>query len=240
MELLVVIGIIAMLASILLPALSRARENASQVYCLGNMRQLGAAFQMYTQANQDQYPACAADTATKQMAEDWVYWDAPRRPISGHLYGRLAPYLTSSSDRVMICPSDDLAAHSPGPGSTMGVYPYSYSVNWLICFGHTGRVAPGKQTLLATTAFRTAQVNNPSEKILLVDEDYLTIDDGTWAPDLSLKNNQNVLSIRHDRMEESTTNRNAGRGNALFCDDHAEFILRADTLLPEHYDPTVP
>ena len=55
-ELLVVIAIIAILAAILFPVFSRAREKARTIMCCSNMKQMGLAFMMYTQDYDEVYP----------------------------------------------------------------------------------------------------------------------------------------------------------------------------------------
>jgi len=63
-ELLVVIGIIALLVSILLPALNRARRQAATVQCSSNMRQLATAMLMYIQDNKGVFPPATVSVST--------------------------------------------------------------------------------------------------------------------------------------------------------------------------------
>src|SRR5437868_2147331 len=55
-ELLVVIGIIAVLLAILLPAMNRAREQSQRTKCLANLRSLGQSMFMYANAHRDRLP----------------------------------------------------------------------------------------------------------------------------------------------------------------------------------------
>ncbi|MEA2710674.1 MAG: hypothetical protein QOF78_3275 [Phycisphaerales bacterium] len=72
-ELLVVIGIIAILISILIPTLSRARESAQRTQCLSNLRQMAVMFNMYANANQQQIPIGTTSGGTAGCAEALNY-----------------------------------------------------------------------------------------------------------------------------------------------------------------------
>ncbi|MHB0936355.1 MAG: prepilin-type N-terminal cleavage/methylation domain-containing protein [Armatimonadota bacterium] len=58
-EILIVVAIIAVLAALLLPVLSRAQEKSRQTTCLSNLRQLFFAFEIATQENQEEFPGTA-------------------------------------------------------------------------------------------------------------------------------------------------------------------------------------
>lgn len=198
-ELLTVIAIIAILAAMLMPSLSRAREMARRSSCASNMKQLGLGFIQYQQDYDDHYP----------KAGNWQAWGSGGHWVAG----------VNATDAVTGAPGAlaDLAApFAARPGVTANIrdgaiYPYIKSAQIYVCPSSrdgqkTGLSYSMNCTLGGQAAF---SVQSDTEVALLVDEAYPS-DGYFWASQDPHASDQ--FQAVHN-----------GGGNLLFCDGHVKF-----------------
>jgi prepilin-type N-terminal cleavage/methylation domain-containing protein len=210
-ELLVVIAIIAILAALLLPALSKAKVRAQATYCMNNERQMTLAWMMYADDNNQRLVPNVGDGQAAQYygpSTTWCYGDVSSLPDETNTLwltqSLLGPYTKAIA--VYRCPSD------PGkPAGTPRVR--SISMNGFMN-GLGGGTVPGFKNFTKSTEL---SVNGgPSQWFVFLDEKPLSINDEYFEVRMA---QATPVSITMNDWPSQVHDRACGFG---FADGHSE------------------
>lgn len=239
-ELLVVIAIIAILASMLLPALSRAKQQATGTTCISNLKQISLAMISYTQDSHGRFPAneegdfTAADLAQRVPVRPWVNGnldynggtdgsDTNTLYLTSGLYTSMGSYVGSPG--VFKCPADPSC--TKGPTGQPRVR--SISMNQAIgcnlggdaddsTYGQIGSwledgAGPGPYLIYLKDSDITRP--SPANLWLVIDEHPDSINDGAFAVSMSTITDTSATWIDH------ASSLHDGACGFTFCDGHA-------------------
>ena len=229
-ELLVVIGIIALLISILLPSLNKARETANRAKCASNMHQIGLAILLYQQDNQQLYPRTiqsygtadnpaptwgTGNTAAASTADPFVGTTSSvsNNDVSASLFLLLRNEQIGSE--VFICPSSNAQKWDFGGGSNT-------ALNWSNWIAITSNLSYSYENPFASTTAVSYGWNlkNPDATYAIAAD----INPGRTPPNTTFNpSNINTSSPNSQMRGGNSLNHDEDGQNVLFGDGHAEW-----------------
>lgn len=215
-ELLVVIAIIAILAALLLPSLSRAKNKAQTIRCLSGTKQLQIAYELYSTDNGNDLMDNSVSGVASPGATAWIkgnvqdytsdYGDHPKQ-------GVLYPY--NSSLAIYQCPASKAYVKGMGWGGGAQIrHNRSYAVSvWL-----GSNLKPPDQIAQKFSAIR-----NPSSTSVFIEENHISIDNG--AIGFNRTNSASIWNLPSNRHQNAC--------NLSFLDGHSETFRWKGPRIPE-------
>jgi prepilin-type N-terminal cleavage/methylation domain-containing protein len=214
-ELLVVIAIIAILAAMLLPALSRAKESGKRIACVNNLRQLNLTLQMYTDDNQGLFPP-------RSETSRW-----PDRLYEN--YGR--------NVNVLLCPRDGENGQTPQTGSNTNNpadgAPRSYLINAFNDYFEPPTLSAADWTAYTAGTYpyglKESLVKHPSETIVFGEKKTDAMD---YYMDFYEGDGNDVDRVEQSRHGGAGPGSSSGGSDYAFADGSASFIKFPGSLSP--------
>jgi len=229
-ELLVVIAIIAILAAMLLPALSKAKDKAQAAACLSNTKQMSLGVFMYAGDNSDYFPSPPnwwrsgpyKNSAGLVCGGEWLLRDrvTPNTP---------APMLASyvPNNKIWVCPKRKRGlTYTTAPGewdpSVTGFLSYGFN-----CCGVFGAVDPNDGNMINSKPFRASSVTRASDLVVMTDTSGSNDPNNTpasawldsfWAGYSGPT--QPVVASENCRLQTAYAKHN-NRVNVVYADGHA-------------------
>lgn len=238
-ELLVVIGIIALLISILLPALNAARQQAAATASLSNLRQLGIGLLAYRMENKGAYPVHSSPSSSVPRTR----WIDAIYPYMKNTEVYASPLLDDAEKLRMNKPFAHSVDQSTGaaiPGVTKYFGGYGYNYQYLGNARTPGGVPPyhakEKNTPASSQTIAVADTHGSkngtdawtSEGVYVIDPPLMSVELGSKGSRKSSATpgpGQYAYTGGSDgdpKHRSTPAERNRGRVNVLFCDGHAE------------------
>jgi len=216
-ELLVVIGIIALLISILLPALSKAREQARQVKCASNIKQIFICMRMYVDANKGSYMIPPRVENTTNAGQDRLgIWMIADPGAYDYKDGAFWPYVAPTiycRQAIMNCPTDEDVYRPVRRGTFQDKA--AFNRNFTYSFNAELRGTRDPSPYATPNGMKESEVAHPAQKVLIVEEEWPN-DGCCFIGDLGV-DEDDIFSKRHNK-----------KSNQGFADGHVELCLPAE------------
>jgi len=237
MELLVVIAIVALLVGILVPALTKVREQARSAVCRANLRTLAFANSLYANSCDGWFVPAVDLRAAAKKGPTWNSNLEFCRAVGVQRSKDMA--VTTSSDettvptpREYLCPTDAPVGTIPSMGTYQDIVSYGYNVtDWgRDSRQHIAWAEEGPSTN-ALTRIKTGEIRRPAEKLMFIDSgDIWAQKQGADYLHFWDKYGHNLAKYRAAGQFMPTFYRHFDGANIAFFDGHVKYMKKQDTF----------